>query len=79
LVKTTNSADELSAERAYLEQTDYLTLDGFIPVSTAYGIAHDNGKTAMETPHPTLNSKAELLAQAIINRLVALTQSKEVA
>jgi chromosome partitioning protein len=79
LVKTTNSAAELAAARAYLEQTDYLTFDGYIPVSTAYGIAHDNGKTATETPHRTLNAKAEQLAQAIINRLATLTQSKEVA
>jgi len=79
LIKTTNSAAELAAARAYLEQTDYLTLDGFIPVSTAYGIAHDNGKTATETPHRSLNDKAERLAQAIINRLVVLTQAKEVA
>lgn len=79
LVKTTNSAAELAAAQAYLEQTDYLTLDGAIPVSTAYGIAHDNGKAATETSHRTLNDKAERLAQSIINRLATLDQSKEVA
>lgn len=79
LVKTTNSDAELSAARAYLEQTDYTTLDGFLPVSTAYGIAHDTGKTATETTHRTLNEKAERLAQSIINRLAAVTQAKEVA
>ena len=79
LVKTTNSAAELAAARAYLDQTEYLTLDGFLPVSTAYGIAHDGGKVVTETPHRTLNHKAEALAQSIINRLVALTSSKEVA
>jgi len=40
LIKTTNSAAELAAARAYLEPNDYLILDSFIPVSTAYGIAH---------------------------------------
>lgn len=79
LVKTTNSEAELSAARAYLEQTDYMTLDGFLPVSTAYGIAHDAGKVVTETPHKTLNAKAERLAQSIINRLAALTAAKEVA
>lgn len=49
LVKTTNSDAELNAARAYLEQTDYTTLDGFVPVSTAYGIAHDAGKVITET------------------------------
>lgn len=79
LVKTTNSDAELNAARAYLEQTDYTTLDGFLPVSTAYGIAHDAGKTVTETPHRSLNEKAERLAQSIINRLAALTIAKEEA
>ena len=39
LVKTTNSEAELNAARAYLEQTDYTTLEGFLPVSTAYGLS----------------------------------------
>ena len=79
LVKTTNSDAELNAARAYLGQTDYTTLDGFLPVSTAYGIAHDAGKVVTETPHRTLNEKAERLAQSIINRLAALTAAQEVA
>ncbi len=79
LVKTTNSEAELSAARAYLEQTEYEMLDGFVPVSTAYGIAHDAGKAITETPHRTLNEKAERLAQSIINLLAAITASKEVA
>lgn len=79
LVKTTNSDAELSAARTYLEQTDYTTLDGFVPVSTAYGIAHDAGKVITETPHRTLNEKAERLAQSIIDRLAALTAATEVA
>ena len=79
LVKTTNSDAEVRAARAYLDQTDYTTLDGFLPVSTAYGIAHDAGKTATETPHRSLNEKAEALAQAIIDRLAALAKAREVA
>jgi len=54
-----------------------MTLDGFLPVSTAYGIAHDAGKVVTETSHRTLNEKAERLAQSIINRLGALTAAKE--
>ena len=62
---------------SYLEQTDYAVLDGDLPISTAYGIAHDAGKALTETAYPTLNEKAEHLAQAIIDRLVALTDAKE--
>ena len=78
LVKTTNSQVEISAARSYLEQTDYIALDGFIPVSTAYGTAHDLGRAVTETPHVSLNEKAEKLAQAIINQLARVTQPKEV-
>ena len=77
LVKTTRSAAEVSAARSYLEQADYAVLDGDLPVSTAYGIAHDAGKAVTETAHRTLNEKAERLAQALVDRLVALTAVKE--
>jgi chromosome partitioning protein len=79
LVKTTNSNAELAAARAYLEQTDYMALEGFLPVSTAYGIAHDGGKVVTETPHRSLNQKAEKLAQAIIDCLAAVTAARQVA
>ena len=79
LVKTTNSAAELRAAQDYLRQTDYTLLDGFLPVSTAYGIAHDAGRTVTETTHKSLNQKAEALAQSIIDRLTTLVSQQEVA
>lgn len=72
LVRTTGSLAELSAARAYLEATDYLLLDGALPVSTAHGIAHDLGRAVTETTHRSLNAKAEQLAQAITDRLTAV-------
>ena len=77
LVKTTRSAAEIRAAKEYLEQTEYTLLDGFLPVSTAYGIAHDAGKTVAETSYQSLNEKAARLAQAIIDRLAAVTTTKE--
>ena len=77
LVKTTRSDSEIRAARAYLQQTEYTLLDGFLPVSTAYGIAHDAGKTVAETSYRSLNEKATRLAQAIIDRLAELTTGKE--
>lgn len=79
LAKTTGSIAELTAARAYLEATDYTVLGGFIPVSTAYGIAHDVGKAMTETSHRSLNGKAEALAQSIIDRLSVVTRNKEAA
>ena len=77
LVKTTRSATEIRAATAYLEQTEYTLLDGSLPVSTAYGIAHDTGKTVAETSYQSLNEKATHLAQSIINRLAEVTTKKE--
>ena len=77
LAKTTRSAPEIDAARTYLKQTDYTLLKGFLPVSTAYGIAHDAGKAVSETSYRSLNKKAERLAQAIVDLLVAVTATKE--
>ena len=52
-------------------------LEGAVPTSTAYGIAHDAGKTLTETPYSTLNEQAEQLAQAVIDRLVAVTAAED--
>jgi len=79
LVKTTNSDAEVAAARAYLDQTEYVLLDGYIPVSTAYGIAHDSGKAISETLHKTLNEKAERMSQSIIDHLAALAEPNQVA
>ncbi|RVT87392.1 hypothetical protein DXV76_04750 [Rhodobacteraceae bacterium CCMM004] len=70
LVRTTGSAAEREAVRADLGATDYAVLDGFLPVSAAYGIAHDRGKSVTETTHRSLNLKAEALA--IVDRLGAV-------
>ena len=77
LVKTTRSTAEISVVRAYLEQTEYTLLGGFLPVSTVYGIAHDAGKTVAETSYRSLNEKAIRLAQAIIDHLAEVTTRKE--
>lgn len=77
LVKTTSDA-EANAAFEYLSKTDYTVLSNHLPVSTAYGKAHDIGKTVSETSFPSLNEKAESVAQTIINRLAEIAE-KEVA
>ncbi len=79
LVKTTNSDAEVAAARNFLDQTEYVLLDGYIPVSTAYGIAHDSGKAISETAHQSLNEKAERMSQSIIDHLAALAEPNQVA
>ena len=76
LVKTTNSEIEVEAARTYLEQTEYVTLSGHLPISTAYGIAHDQGKASTETPYKSLNNKAKMITQSIIDQLAIITNKK---
>lgn len=79
LVRTTRSTAEIGAAREYLQQTEYTVLDGELPSSTAYAMAHDGGRAVSETRYRSLNDKAERLAQAVIDRLAALTTAKEEA
>lgn len=76
LCKTTGSERENQAAREYLLEAGYTVLDGEIPVSTAYGTASDLGKAITETSFKTLNEKASLLAQSIIDRLTDLQERK---
>ena len=78
-MKTTRSAAEVAAARNYLEQAGYAVLEGEIQASTAYGIAHDAGRTLTETPSPTLNARAEKVAQSVVDRLIAVTAAKQEA
>ena len=71
VMKTTRSAAELTAARGYLSEAGYTVLDGDIPLSTAYGTAHDTGRALSETPYATLNQRAELLARSILDRVRA--------
>ena len=79
VVRTTRSTAEVGAAREYLKQAEYSVLDGELPSSTAYAMAHDGGRAVSETRYRSLNDKAERLAQAVIDRLAALTTAKEQA
>lgn len=78
LTVTTSDA-EIRAAREYLAKTDYDTLTGVLPSSTGYKKALDEGRSLTETAFPTLNEKAETLAQSLVDRLTMLIQSREVA
>ncbi len=74
MVKTTASERETEAARAYLTQAGYEVLSGEIPVSTAYGQAGDVGRTITETSFRTLNARATMLAQSIIDRVADIQE-----
>ena len=45
--------------------------EGEIPQSSAYGTAPDSGRALSETPYPSFNERAELLARSILDRVRA--------
>jgi chromosome partitioning protein len=48
-----------------------------MPEKTGYRRASDTGRAPTETRFPTLNKKADILAQSIIDKITALTPDTE--
>lgn len=76
MFKITGSERENAAAREYLAQAGYHVLSGAVPVSTAYGSASDIGKAITETSFKTLNDKASVLAQSVIDKIAELAERK---
>lgn len=74
LCRIGDSPAELDEAKAYVKRAGYSLLPGAIPDRTAYRRASDVGRTLTETPFPSLNQRAEELAQAVINRVDKLTK-----
>lgn len=76
MFKTTGSEVENMAAREYLRQAGYDVLEGEVPVSTGYGSAQDRGRAITETSFKSLNDKASVLAQSMIDRMAAVSARK---
>jgi chromosome partitioning protein len=61
-------AEEAEA-RAYLTKAGYAVLDGCMMERPAYRKAQNKGYAITETPFSTLNTQADLLIQALIDRI----------
>jgi chromosome partitioning protein len=59
--------EEEAAARTYLEEAGYEVLDGSIPESIAYRIAHNRGRSLTETDEQAFNDRADALID--VNRL----------
>ena len=67
LCRVGDSEAELSEAKEYITRAGHNLLKGFIPERTSYRRASDAGFSITETNFPTLNKKAEELAQSIID------------
>ena len=67
------SQPEIDEARQYLREAGYTDLPGELPEKAAYRRASDEGRAATETRFASLNRRAEVLAQSVVNRLSSLT------
>jgi chromosome partitioning protein len=73
------SESELHEAMHYIQAAGYSILAGAMPEKTGYRRASDTGRAPTETRFPTLNKKADILAQSIIDKITALTPDTESA
>jgi chromosome partitioning protein len=66
------SSAELEEAVRYVQAAKYFCLSGFLPERTGYRRASDTGRAATETPHSSLNQKADRLAQSVADRMEEL-------
>lgn len=77
LFRTSDSDAEIAAARQYLTGTyGYRVLNGAVPNRTAYGKALDEGRSITETRFRSLNARAELFCQHVVDLLAALPERK---
>ena len=65
--------DEEVAARAYLEAAGYEVLDGSIPESITYRVAHNRGRSLTETDEQSFNERADALIEALLTKVAAIT------
>ncbi len=69
LCRVGDNESEIKEAREYIREAGYAALPGEIPERTAYRRAADGGRALTETPFPSLNFRADLLAQSIVDAL----------
>jgi chromosome partitioning protein len=63
-------------ERA-ISLAGYEVLEGALPEQVGYHRASDEGKAATETRYLSLNQRAEVFAQSMVNKISALVHDKD--
>ena len=76
LVRVGDSDVELNDARAYLTSAGYSVLSGHLPEKVGYRRASDEGRATTETRFPSLNQRADELAQAVVDRMSTVTREE---
>ncbi|WP_342234622.1 ParA family protein [Inquilinus sp. OTU3971] len=73
LTRTGDSETEVSDARNYMALGGYDTAEADLPERTGYRMAQNIGRTVAETVFPSLNERADKLAQELMDRFAKLT------
>jgi chromosome partitioning protein len=76
LSRVGSSSSELDEAIDYIKLAGYKLIDGQIPEQTAFRRASDMGLAITETSYESLNKKADVVAQGIIDYLQSLLDKK---
>ena len=76
LCRVLNDKEEAAA-RAYLDEAGYEVLDGSIPESLAYRVAHNRGRSLTETDEQAFNDRADALIEALLTKVAAITSAAD--
>jgi chromosome partitioning protein len=64
--------DEEAAARAYVEAAGHEVLGGSIPESSTYHVAHNRGRSIIETDEQALNDRAHALIEVMLTKVAAV-------
>ena len=64
--------EEEAVARAYLKEAGYEVLEGSIPESLTYRVAHNRGRSLTETNEQAFNERADALIEALLTKVAAI-------
>jgi len=76
LCRVGDSANEIEDARVYLNEAGYDVLAGALPEKVAYRRASDEGRALTETRFPSLNERAEEVAQGMVDKISQLSSTE---
>ncbi len=77
--KTNESAASISDAKGFIEAAGYATLKTDLPVKTGYQLAQNIGRAISESAFPSLNDRADAMAQEIVDLMGTLAGQKQIA
>ena len=71
--------EEEADAKAYLKEAGYEVLEGSIPESHTYRVAHNRGRSLTETNEQAFNDRADALIEALLTKVAAITSAADEA